>query len=158
MTSHPSRPAVVVGATWDEFVAFLQHGEPGGHVTAVAWVFDPDRRAVLLVEHRSLGWSCPGGHLEPGETALEAAVRELAEEAGLVLDPVSGDPVALTRTGVCSRRETSGDAHWSLGYLFHASVADPLVPEAAQPARWFAVEDLPRPCPADLDAVVPHLA
>ncbi|PJI84679.1 ADP-ribose pyrophosphatase YjhB (NUDIX family) [Yoonia maricola] len=29
-------------------------------------------------------WGFPGGHVELGETALEAAVRELAEETGVV--------------------------------------------------------------------------
>lgn len=27
-------------------------------------------------------WEIPGGHIEPGETAIEAAVRELQEETG----------------------------------------------------------------------------
>ena len=29
-------------------------------------------------------WEIPGGHIEPGETAFEAAVRELQEETGAV--------------------------------------------------------------------------
>lgn len=42
---------------------------------------------VLLVK-RSMQpgkglWALPGGHIDPGETALDAAVRELYEEAGL---------------------------------------------------------------------------
>jgi 8-oxo-dGTP diphosphatase len=44
-------------------------------------------RSVLLVE-RAKGirrgyWSLPGGHIEPGETARAAALRELAEETGV---------------------------------------------------------------------------
>ena len=43
---------------------------------------------VLLVQRRkepNAGtWGFPGGHVELGETALDAAVRELAEETGVV--------------------------------------------------------------------------
>ena len=40
---------------------------------------------VLVILHRRLGtWLPVGGELEPGETPLEAAERELREESGLV--------------------------------------------------------------------------
>lgn len=43
---------------------------------------------LLLIERDDdHGWALPGGHLDPGETALAGAVRELAEETGLTVDP-----------------------------------------------------------------------
>lgn len=45
-------------------------------------VFDPSGR-VLLLKHVSGDWVFPKGHLEAGEDALQAALREVAEEAGV---------------------------------------------------------------------------
>lgn len=46
---------------------------------------------VLLVRRRNPPdaglWGFPGGHVDPGETALEAAARELAEETGIIARP-----------------------------------------------------------------------
>lgn len=63
-----------------------RHAAPGGTPTTVAGaggvVFDPGRR-VLLLEHVSGHWVFPKGHVEQGETQLQAALREVAEEAGV---------------------------------------------------------------------------
>ena len=42
----------------------------------------------LLVEERKHGnaWYLPGGRVEPGETLVEAAVRETLEEAGIPIE------------------------------------------------------------------------
>jgi ADP-ribose pyrophosphatase YjhB (NUDIX family) len=38
---------------------------------------------ILVVNQRGTSWSLPKGHIDPGETALEAAMREIWEESGV---------------------------------------------------------------------------
>jgi ADP-ribose pyrophosphatase len=46
------------------------------------------QRYLLMVERGDgYGWAVPGGKVEPGETGLRAAVRELEEETGLRVPP-----------------------------------------------------------------------
>ena len=45
-------------------------------------VFRPDG-AVLVLRHLEGSWVFPKGHIDPGEDALAAALREVEEEAGV---------------------------------------------------------------------------
>jgi ADP-ribose pyrophosphatase YjhB (NUDIX family) len=71
-------------------------------VACVGAVVRDDRGRLLLVrrgtEPAKGRWSVPGGRIEPGETAIEAVVRELVEETGLrvVVTGVAGN---VERTG-----------------------------------------------------------
>ena len=38
---------------------------------------------VLVVSQRGTSWSLPKGHIDPGESALETARREIYEESGI---------------------------------------------------------------------------
>lgn len=72
--------------------------------TARVLLFDPEGR-VLLMKARSPNapagrgvWFTVGGGVEPGESVLEAAAREVFEEAGLTAYQVG--PVVWLREGV----------------------------------------------------------
>ncbi len=55
-----------------------------GHVTASCFIVDPAGGRLLLHHHRRLDrWLQMGGHLEPGEAPMTAALREGREESGL---------------------------------------------------------------------------
>lgn len=62
----------------------MTDGRPTVHVTAVV-VLDDDGRLLLVRKRGTLSFMQPGGKPEPGESALETGLREVAEELGIGL-------------------------------------------------------------------------
>ena len=57
---------------------------------------------ILLIKHvRSGCWSFPKGHMEPGETEIQTAIREIKEETNI---DVSVDDTAFWEVIVCKPR------------------------------------------------------
>jgi 8-oxo-dGTP pyrophosphatase MutT (NUDIX family) len=139
-------------------------------------VLDPAGRVLLfgarLVDLDTppgpvLYWYTPGGQVEPGEALRQAAVRELAEEIGLVVDPGALEgPVWLRRAvapllGVpMDHRET----YFVLRDVVHeVDVSGQTDIEAYedQPHRWWSGEEIAASdeafVPAELAGLLPQL-
>jgi 8-oxo-dGTP pyrophosphatase MutT (NUDIX family) len=56
--------------------------------SACAFILD-ESDSLVLVDVSSRSWDLPGGHIEDGEDATEALIREIDEEVGLTPDEFS---------------------------------------------------------------------
>lgn len=97
---------------------------------------------VLLVQRKKEPdaglWGFPGGHVEAGETGLEAAIRELHEETTVVARPIR----YLTNVDVIQHDK---DGALQFHYLLAAVLCDfvsgvPTAGDDASDARWFPVD------------------
>ena len=61
-----------------------------GHITASGLVISGTK--ILLIKHPYLNiFIQPGGHIEPGEYPIQAAIREVFEETSWLCEPSNGD-------------------------------------------------------------------
>jgi len=118
-------------------------------------VFARHGGAVLLIRHKRLGtWLPVGGEIEPGETPLEAARRELHEETGLSGSFPVGFGVDGTPAGLIGYEEhPAGSKGLHLNFAFVADVASRTLAECDEwdGARWVTAAELAGvDCPANV--------
>ena len=87
-------------------------------------------------------WGFPGGHVELGETALEAAVRELAEETGVI-----GKAERYLTNVDAITRDANGTIqfHYLLAVVictYHSG--RPVAADDVSDAGWFTAEEAAR--------------
>jgi 8-oxo-dGTP pyrophosphatase MutT (NUDIX family) len=126
-------------ASFDALAAPLDQDSDPVHVTGSGIVIGP--RGVVLLEHRRLGiWLQPGGHIDPGETPWDAALRESCEETGLEVSFAGpyDDAGVPELIHVDVHEGGRGHTHLDLRYLIDGGDADPDPPEGeSQHIGWF---------------------
>lgn len=105
---------------------------------------------VLLQLRRNTGymdgyWACgAAGHVEVGESVVQAAVREAAEELGVVVDPAELEPLTgMHRTNDLAGTPREQRVDWF--FTLRRWQGDPVIAEAARAAdlAWYPLDDLP---------------
>jgi 8-oxo-dGTP pyrophosphatase MutT (NUDIX family) len=82
----PHRAAAVALAIADEGTGAQLHGIPRPAAWSGEAALILTRRAPTLTHHAGQ-WALPGGRIDDGESAPQAALRELEEEVGLRIEP-----------------------------------------------------------------------
>ena len=124
------------------------------HMTASAWVVNPQRSKVLMVYHRLYdSWSWAGGHADGEEDLLAAALRAAREETGVQrLRPVTEEIYSLEVLTVDGHekhgRYVPSHLHLNVTYLLEAEEDQPLrVCEAENSGvAWFSLGDALSAC------------
>jgi 8-oxo-dGTP pyrophosphatase MutT (NUDIX family) len=118
-------------------------------------VFVVHDNRVLLHPHKKLGlWLPPGGHIEPNELPDEAAIREVEEESGLIVELVGphgvevDDPAAprqlIRPEGIQLEDISPGHQHIDLIYFARPTGATPgVLPDLIDDMRWIGEDDFP---------------
>ncbi len=127
------------------------------HFTATAYIVAEGR--TLLMWHRKLSmWLPPGGHCEPNEDPVEAALREAEEESGIAVEVIP--PAALIDVDVVGVRVLPPPAviliedinaagqpfHQHIDCVYFTRPAGPVAFDAPMPGgiahRWLTARDL----------------
>jgi 8-oxo-dGTP pyrophosphatase MutT (NUDIX family) len=129
-----------------------------GHITCSAVIVDRQSR-VLHIRHRATGLMLtPGGHIEPQDrTLLAAALREVAEEAGIppgalcLTRQTLGSPVDIDVHDIDANPSKGEQAHqhYDFRYVFYLAGEEPpaitLQDEEVSGAGWVPLSEVTSP-------------
>jgi diadenosine hexaphosphate hydrolase (ATP-forming) len=107
-------------------------GVPRRIVEGAGGVVINDAGAVLLIRHRNGSWVFPKGHIEPGESKVDTAVREVEEEAGVQASVL--DPRQTWQTQYTNPRREGRRITW---YLLRTHATEAVMREAIFPTGGF---------------------
>lgn len=119
------------------------------HMTASAWIVNPERTKVLMAYHNIYhSWSWLGGHADGETDLLSVAIREVKEEAGIAhVRPVSENIFSLESLTVDGHvkkgKYISSHLHLNITYLLEADSEEDVRIKADENSgvAWFTPEE-----------------
>ena len=96
-----------------------------GHITASGLVTQDDK--VLLIFHPFIRqWFQPGGHIDEGEEPIQAAIREVFEETGVICEPLEEylNPIDIDLHEIPENPKKGEGRHLHIDLLFLLRVVD----------------------------------
>ncbi len=108
-----------------------------GHVTASAFVVDRSHRELLLIHHGKLHrWLQPGGHIDPGEDTMTAAIREVEEETGVVGVPLGSGVFDVDVHEIAEHGGRPPHLHYDVRFLLEATSNRLVHSDEVNDVRW----------------------
>jgi 8-oxo-dGTP pyrophosphatase MutT (NUDIX family) len=117
-----------------------------GHITGSGLVIK-DGKALLIFHPYIKQWFQPGGHIDDGEFPIEAAIREVYEETGILCESIEGqlDPVDIDLHEIPANPKKGEGAHLHIDLLFVLQVIEERdSPEDIQKA-WVPFDQITSP-------------
>jgi 8-oxo-dGTP pyrophosphatase MutT (NUDIX family) len=114
--------------------------QPGGHITASAWIVNPEKSAALLTHHKKFNkWLQLGGHCDDNPDVAAGALREAQEESGIqnftFIIPEIFDIDIHAIPGPCAY-------HYDVRFLLQAEHTNFLVSDESHNLAWAPFEQM----------------